>query len=89
MDRAMAERDKKKTKHRATRPTVQAADSGDKTLRLEARAKAAEQERDSLKAELTAARTQIATLEGQRSDAANRIDWVIDSLQNLLQSERQ
>ena len=41
----------------------------------------------SLKAELTAAREEIARLEKRQELVVNRIDWVIDSLHNLLEDE--
>jgi len=46
-----------------------------------------EQERDKLKAELAAAKSRISELERQREDVINRIDWVIDSLHNVLETE--
>lgn len=55
---------------------------------LEERATALERERDQLKAELAAARAEIARLEGQRKDVANRIDWLIDSLHNIVEGDR-
>ena len=47
-----------------------------------------ERERDTLKAELEAARAEIATLQQQRDQIVNRIDWIIDSLHTLLEDER-
>jgi hypothetical protein len=44
-------------------------------------------ERDGLAAELALARAEIVALEAARTDAINRIDWVLDSLQSLLQSK--
>lgn len=45
-----------------------------------------ERERDDLRAELEAARRRIASLEGQRRQAVDRIDWVIDSLQHAIEA---
>jgi len=44
-----------------------------------------ERERLELRAKLAAAEARIAALESQRVDALNRIDWVIDSIQNVLE----
>ena len=52
--------------------------------RPDARLKALEQERDSLKAELDAARKRIAALEESRDVVASRIDWVIESLTGVV-----
>ena len=45
-----------------------------------------ERERDTLRAELEAARQRIGVLEAQRRQAIDRIDWVIDSLQHVVES---
>jgi uncharacterized coiled-coil DUF342 family protein len=50
------------------------------------RIKALEAERDRLKSELTEAVERLGRLEGSRTEAVNRIDWVIDSLHNVLES---
>ena len=44
-----------------------------------------ERERDELRAELEAARQRITALEAQRKQAIDRIDWVIDSLQHMVE----
>lgn len=62
-------------------------ESGDLTgavERLEAEVKSLRNERDTLAKELEAARGQISELESAQTDAINRIDWVIDSLHNLM-----
>lgn len=41
-----------------------------------------------LKAELAAAKSRIVSLEAQRQQVVNRIDWVIDSLHNLVEEDR-
>ncbi len=40
-----------------------------------------------LRSELEAAREEIASLQKRRELVVNRIDWVIDSLHNLLEDE--
>lgn len=45
-----------------------------------------ERERDDLKAQLADAVARISKLEEARDEAVNRIDWAIDSLHNLLES---
>jgi chromosome segregation ATPase len=54
------------------------AASGDDLLR----------EIEHLKSELANANAKIKALEEQRDQAANRIDWAIDSLHNLLEKSR-
>lgn len=46
---------------------------------------ALEREREDLRKELVEARARIAELEKARKEALDRIDWAIDSLQNILQ----
>ncbi len=77
---AMAPRTKDKVKRPAGRPKepAKAASSTD------SRIKALEQERDGLKGELDAARQRIAALEESRSLVASRIDWVIESLNGVV-----
>ncbi len=52
-----------------------------------AQIEALEKERDQLKAQLSAARAQIIKLEQARDEAVERIDWALDSLHNLLESD--
>jgi|GEM_PF-5668276 len=40
-----------------------------------------------LKAEVLTARTRIEALEGRQAEVLNRIDWAIDSLQNVIDDE--
>lgn len=47
-----------------------------------------ESERDRLEQELKKAQARIRALEEDRDQVVNRIDWVIDSLRNLLENER-
>lgn len=55
--------------------------------RLESRVLELKRERDAFEAELAAARAEIAALEAARTEAINRIDWVLDSLHTVLQDE--
>jgi len=50
------------------------------------RIKTLETERDRLKAELVEAVGRIERLEESRTEAVNRIDWVLDSLHNVLET---
>ncbi len=81
----MAQRERDKAKRTGpSRPAESAAGLAEAVQRLEARAKTLERERDGLKAELETARDRITSLEQNRIDAVNRIDWVIDSLHNVI-----
>jgi chromosome segregation ATPase len=55
--------------------------------RLESRMAELKRERDALAQELVAARQEIAALETARTQAINRIDWVLDSLQSLTEDK--
>ena len=55
--------------------------------RLEASVLNLKRDRDTLTAELAAAKAQIAALDVARVDAVNRIDWVIESLQTALEDK--
>ena len=84
----MAQREQNKAKRvtvRASAVNAQAVANGDA---LEGRLRALEAERDRLTSELEAARAEIQRLEQARADIANRIDWVIDSLHNILEGGR-
>jgi sugar-specific transcriptional regulator TrmB len=80
----MAQRERPKVKRVSPRTAPSPAVSADALERLEARAKVLERERDGLKAELEAAHARITSLEETRSQAVHRIDWVIDSLHNIV-----
>lgn len=82
----MALREPRKQKGSKPASARSVGTAADAASRLEARAHSAERERDALKAELEAARGRIAELERNRDLVANRIDWVIDSLHNLLEN---
>lgn len=85
----MAQRVTQKGKRQAPPPrqrTGRAAPS-DPKRNGQARLEATERERDQLKAQLTEAQATIAKLEQARDEAVNRIDWAIDSLHNVLESD--
>lgn len=68
--------------------TAQAAGSLQVAVeRLEARMAELKRERDALALELAAAHQQITALEAARTQAINRIDWVLDSLQSLTEDK--
>lgn len=62
------------------------ASSGAKP-KFEARIRSLEKERDRLKAQLEVAGARITGLEQGRDEVVNRIDWVIDSLQHMSETE--
>ncbi|MEQ8825866.1 MAG: DUF4164 family protein [Filomicrobium sp.] len=80
----MAPRQPQKAKRAAPRKKAAPAELSSAMGRLETKVKQLQGERDQLKADLKAAETRIKELEAQQSDAVNRIDWVIDSLHNIL-----
>jgi hypothetical protein len=83
----MAERVSRKGKRpaprRAGERVVAAFDSAD---RQGQRVKSLERECERLKAQLSEANGRIAALEQRRAEAVNRIDWVLDSLHNVLEN---
>lgn len=86
----MAQRDKEKSVRRTpAAAAVRGKDAApsDTAHRLDAKLKALEQERDTLKAELEAARVRIAALDQSRRQAADRIEWIIDSLTGLIDKD--
>jgi chromosome segregation ATPase len=82
----MAERASRKSKRPAPRRAVSRGVSAEPAERPASRVKSLERERDHLKAQLKEAEERIARLEESRTDAVNRIDWVIDSLHNVLEN---
>lgn len=46
-----------------------------------------ERERNELRAQLAEAEARIEQLESQRIEVLNRIDWVIDSIHNILERQ--
>lgn len=86
----MTQRDRQK------RGRTSAARASTRTARPEAGAAAKsaaealaelERERNELRTRLDAAEARIQLLESQRLDVLNRIDWVIDSIHNVLERE--
>jgi len=84
----MAERVTGKGKRQAPprRATGRAAPS-DSGRQAQQRLDTLERERDRLKGELAEALARITRLEEARDQAVNRIDWAIDSLHNVLESD--
>ena len=56
----------------------------DGNKQLELRIKKSEAERDQLAEELASAREEIAQLKAKHTQAVNQIDWVLDSLHNIV-----
>ena len=84
----MAERVTRKGKRLAAVP----GQRGGRGVRAEPKAsagrlEAVERERDQLKAQLADAQVLIGKLQQARDEAVNRIDWAIDSLHNVLESD--
>jgi len=84
----MAQRGSKKAKGSGAPKAPAPAGLSEAVQRLEARLRAAERERDGLKAELESARVKIASLEERHSQVANRINWVIDSLRTAMEGSQ-
>lgn len=83
----MAARARQKTKRQAPRRRTERV--GVSTTRstewYAQRIKTLEAERDRLKTQLSEAKERIGRLEESRNETVNRIDWVIDSLHNVLE----
>lgn len=83
----MAERAARKSKRPASRRREEAVGASTETAGGQTqRIKALERERDRLKNQLKEAEERIKRLEDSRTEAVNRIDWVIDSLHTVLGS---
>ncbi|MFN3625315.1 MAG: hypothetical protein ACK4TP_14780 [Hyphomicrobium sp.] len=84
----MAERVRQKSKRQAVpvRQSARAAPAAGRRA-VGGQVEALEKERDQLKAQLVAAQAQIVKLEQARDEAVERIDWALDSLHNLLESD--
>ncbi len=65
-------------------PTAASSSAGNGANELEVRAITAEAERDKMVLELAKAREDIAALEAKHAQAVNQIDWVLDSLHNIV-----
>jgi hypothetical protein len=83
----MAQRKAKTAKRLAKRPSRATKAPSEAKLKPETRIKSLEKERDRLKVQLGVADERITSLEQGRDDVVNRIDWVIDSLHNAIESE--
>jgi predicted nucleic acid-binding Zn-ribbon protein len=85
MDWPMAQRDTTRKTRASRRAQTEAASAKGESLtdRLES----LEHERERLVGELDSARQRIAELERLNDLAVNRIDWVLDSLHNLVEQE--
>ena len=83
----MAERPMKKSTGPAPRrrSTVRDGANAGADDKSPGRTKQLERECDRLKEQLAEAHERIARLEQSRAEAVNRIDWVIDSLHNVLE----
>ena len=77
----MTQRERQKARRASTRVGGRAA--GTATTRIEE----LEKERLELLARLAAAEATIRALESQRVEVVNRIDWVIDSIHNVLERQ--
>ena len=82
----MAERVPRKGKRAAVRRAGERTVAFDAADRQGQRIKSLERECERLKAELSQVNERIATLEQRRAEAVTRIDWVLDSLHNVLEN---
>jgi len=83
----MAERVSRKGKRPAPRQAAERAVAAfDSADRQGQRIKLLERECERLKARLSQANERIAALDQRRVEAVNRIDWVLDSLHNVLEN---
>ncbi len=83
----MATRQPQKAKRAATSKKAQPTELKSAMQRLETKVKQLQAERDQLKSDLKVAKARIGELEAQQTEAVNRIDWVIDSLHNLIEDK--
>ena len=81
----MAERATKKSKRPARRSVSKRTRESDSSEQSSSRIKALERDCDRLRTQLEEAQERIARLEEGRSETVNRIDWVLDSLHNVLE----
>lgn len=70
------------------RAVADASRAGGAPDNLEARVVALAAERDTALAELAAARAEIAALQAARAQVVDRIDWIVDSLKLVIETER-
>jgi predicted RNase H-like nuclease (RuvC/YqgF family) len=83
----MAPREPRKAKAGAPQKMAVPAQLAATVERLESKVQALKDERAALKEQLKVARARVKELEAAQTDAVNRIDWVIDSLHNLLEEK--
>ena len=83
----MAPREPQKAKRSAPKKKAGPSQLAASVERLEGKLKALQDERDKLKSDLKVALTRIGELEATQTDAVNRIDWVIDSLHNIVEDK--
>ena len=90
----MAERSKSQTKRAPAKRTPARKSAGTNATalanaieRLEAKMGKLQRERDDLRTKLNAVNARVKELEIANTNAVDRIDWVIDSLHNLLEGE--
>ncbi len=83
----MTERAKPRQKRTTAKkkPEANAAALGKVVEQLDSKMRALRRERDNLRKELEKSKSTIKELEAANTQAVNRIDWVIDSLHNLLE----
>jgi len=83
MAQRVTRKGKRPAPRRAGERGVAAFDSAE---RQGQRIKSLERECERLKTQLAEANERIAALEQRRAEAVNRIDWVLDSLHNVLEN---
>ncbi len=83
----MVERVSRKSKRPAVAPVQRGRSVRAEPKPNAGRLEAVERERDQLKAQLADAQALIGKLQQARDEAVIRIDWAIDSLHNVLESD--
>jgi chromosome condensin MukBEF ATPase and DNA-binding subunit MukB len=83
----MVERVSRKGKRPAVAPVQRGRGARAEPKANAGRLEAVERERDQLKAQLADAQALIGKLQQARDEAVIRIDWAIDSLHNVLESD--
>ena len=85
----MGQRVTKQGKRPGTRPGAGArTEAQPHAAELDARLAAVSAERDAALADLAKAKAEIAALTATRAQVVDRLDWVVDSLKSLAESER-
>ncbi len=84
-EQSRAKVSRKSPASKAAKPSAAAPNAMTKdSKQLELRVKIAESECESLKSELAATREEIRLLKSKHAQAVNQIDWVLDSLHNIV-----